>query len=53
MTRILAPLAAVLLPLGVSYGAFAMVENDGTPHGAKLTKLPACEKFTSSMRPAA
>jgi hypothetical protein len=43
MTRILAPLAAVLLPLGVSYGAFAMVENDGTAHGAKLTKLPACE----------
>ena len=40
MTRIIGPLAAVLLPLGVSYGAFAMVESV-TPHGAKLSKLPA------------
>ena len=43
MTRIIGPLAAVLLPLGVSYGAFAMVENTVTPHGGKPTKLPTCE----------
>jgi hypothetical protein len=43
MTRIIGPLAAVLLPLGVSYGAFAMVDNTVTPHGTKLAKLPACE----------
>ena len=43
MTRIIGPLAAVLLPLGLSFGASAMVEGNGPQPGAKLAKLPACE----------
>ncbi len=43
MSKILAPLAALLLPIGVSFGASAMVDGDGSQQGAKLATLPACE----------
>jgi hypothetical protein len=43
MTRIIGPLAAVLLPLGLSFGASAMVEGSAPQPGAKPVKLPACE----------
>ncbi len=42
MTRLLAPLAAALLPLGVSYG-FRHGRKRRHAHGAKLASLPACE----------
>jgi len=33
----------MLLPLGVSFGAAAMVDGSSSQHGAKLTTLPTCE----------